>query len=404
MKWLSIIGIPDEGIENLSKAARKQFDAATVLVSSHRIFNLLENDSRERIVWENDFSLTLNQIIELKPEKVCILATGDPMFFGIGSTLVRHVDAGESEIIPSPSIFSLIRAKMMWAHTDCNAVSLHGRKLNSLIRFLGPGVKLVLLSHDGQTPQKVAKLLCSCGYASSQMTIFEHLGGQHEKISTTRASDFSLSDIADFNSIALNCNSHQPSVPTNRAAGIDDAFFNSDGVMTKKHIRALTLSSLAPGPKDLLWDIGAGAGTVAIEWLRSVEGTRAYAVEQNPKRIEYIQANTQALGTPELNIIDSTASSQTLKQLPDPDAVFIGGGSSDFELIDYCWQKLKPGGRLVINTVSINAEQNLMKALNSFGGNITRISLEHLQSLGSHQAWKPERAISHYYVTKGQSS
>ena len=403
MKWLSIIGVNEGGFGSWSNTAQRLFDQAEVLVSSERLFNLLDKDKRERIYWENDFSATLDQILKLRHQKVCILATGDPMFFGIGSTLSRHVSAQEIDVEPAPSVFSLICARLMWSQRDAVAVSLHGRELASLIRHLHPGAKIVVLSHDGQTPAKVARLLCDNGYSNSQLTVFEHLGGTLEKISTTSAAAFSLSDIPGFNSIALDCHCSQSKLPASRLPGLSDDYFEGDGVMTKKHIRALTISSLAPKPKDVLWDIGAGCGTIAIEWLRSVENTKAYAIEEKSERVNFIKQNAQNLGTPELDIIESAANQEILDSLAIPDAIFIGGGSSDFELIKYCWNKLKPSGRLVINSVSIDAEQNLIKALNEFGGELCHISLEHLQSLGQQQAWKPDRKISHYLVTKGTS-
>ncbi len=403
MKWLSIIGVGEDGFEQLSKPAQALLEQAEILVSSHRIFDLLDDHEKEQITWGNSFAETIEKIMALKPRKVCILATGDPMFFGIGNTLTRYINADETEIVPSPSIFSLICAKLMWSQREAVAVSLHGRELNSLLRFLHPGAKLVLLSHDGQTPKKVAELLCHVGYEKTKISIFEHLGSEQETISHTTADKFTLDSISGFNTIALQCNAEQSTIPTSRNPGLADHYFTSDGVMTKKHVRALTLSSLAPKPGEILWDIGAGSGTIAIEWLRSVEGTKAYAVEKLPERINYIRQNANKLGTPELTIIESVADSQTLEKLPEPDAIFIGGGSSDYELISYCWGRLKPNGRLVINSVSVDAEQNLLKAIKKFGGELSRIAIEHLQSLGQQQAWKPERTISHYYAQKGQS-
>ena len=403
MKWLSIIGVGEDGFDQLSKPARVLLEQAEVLVSSQRIFDLLGEHDKEQITWGNNFSETVEKIIALKPRKVCILATGDPMFFGIGSTLTRYVNADETEIVPSPSIFSLICAKLMWSQRDAVAVSLHGREINSLLRFLHPGANLVLLSHDEQTPKKVAELLCDSGYAKTKMHVFEHLGGKQETISQTTADEFAVDNISGLNTIALQCNAEQPITPVSRTPGLADHYFSSDGVMTKKHVRALTLSSLAPQPGEILWDVGAGSGTIAIEWLRSVEGSKAYAIEQLPERIDYIRQNANKLGTPELHIIESVADPQMLENLPAPDAIFIGGGSSNYKLISYCWDRLKPNGRLVINSVSVNAEQNLLKAAKEFGGEINRIAVEHLQSLGQQQAWKPERTISHYYVQKGHS-
>ncbi len=403
MKWLSIIGVGEDGFDRLSKPARALLEQAEVLVSSQRIFNLLGDCDKERITWSNNFSETVEKILALKPRKVCILATGDPMFFGIGSTLTRYVSADETDVVPSLSIFSLICAKMMWSQSDAVAISLHGREINSLLRFLHPAAKLVLLSHDNQTPKKVAELLCHVGYEKSKMQVFEHLDGEQETISQTTTDEFALDNISGFNTIALECNAEQAKLPVSRIPGLADHYFSSDGVMTKQHVRALTLCSLAPKSGETLWDVGAGSGTIAIEWLRSVEGTKAYAIEQLPERIDYIHQNANKLGTPELNIIESVADSQTLRKLPEPDAIFIGGGSSDYELIHYCWERLKPNGRLVINSVSVDAEQNLLRAVKEFGGELSRIAVEHLQSLGKQQAWKPERTISHYYVLKGQS-
>ena len=400
MKWLSIVGVGEDGFDRLSEPAKHLVEQAEVLVSSQRIFDLLGHHNKEQLTWGGNFSATVKKIISLKPRKVCILATGDPMFFGIGSTLTRYVNADETEVVPLTSVFSLICAKLMWSQREAVAVSLHGREINSLLRFLHPGAKLVLLSYDEKTPEQVAELLCQTGYAKSKLHILEHLGGKKETISQTTADEFALTNISGFNTIALECIAERPTLPISRTPGLADHYFSSDGVMTKKHVRALTVSSLAPKPGEILWDLGAGSGTIAIEWLRCVERTKAYAIEQLPERIEYIRQNANSLGTPELNIIESVANPQNLANLPEPDAIFIGGGSSDYELIRYCWDRLKPNGRLVINSVSVDAELNLLKAVKEFGGGLSRIAIEHLQALGKQQAWKPERTISHYYVQK----
>ena len=278
-------------------------------------------------------------------------------------------------------------------------LSLHGRPLDALRLHLAPQRRALLLSEDGATPRQVARLLTGLGWGPSRLTVFEHLGGSGEAMLSDEAQRWGERQTADLNTIALECRAGSAARPLSRVAGLPDDAFEHDGQLTKREMRAITLANLAPLPGESLWDIGAGCGSVAIEWLRACEGGAAVAIERAPARAAMIARNAAALGVPELKIVVGAAP-QALAELDPPDAIFVGGGIGEPELLPALWNALRPGGRLVANVVSIAGERVLLDWQARCGGMLTRIAVSHAAPLGTQQAWRPLLAVMQLAATK----
>ncbi len=398
-KWLSIIGVGEDGIEALPPATRSLIEAADILVGGKRHLAMAGVDARPRIIWATPLSATLDEIVSHKHKRVCVLATGDPSWFGIANTLLKRVPIDEITIVPSPSAFSLVCARLGWAlnHVDC--LTLHGRPLELLHAALAPKARILILSNDGTTPEAVADTLCDRGFGASKMTVFEHMGGKKERRVEAAAEDWDAPDIADFNTIAVECiagknASIRPGIP-----GLPDDAFIHDGQLTKREVRAITLANLAPFPGALLWDVGAGCGSVAIEWMRAARNSRAIAFEQNQTRLQMIADNANGLGTPFLEIISGTAP-ECLENADAPDAIFIGGGITTPGLFDHCWNVLSAQGRLVANAVTLEGEARLNELSHVHGGELTQISISRAQPIGQYRSWRPFRPVTQWSVLK----
>ena len=398
-KWLSIVGIGEDGMEALPPATRSLIEAADILVGGKRHLAMAGVDARPRITWATPLSATLDEIISHKNKRVCVLATGDPLWFGIANSLVKHVPIDEMTILPSLSAFSLVCARLGWALNQVDCLTLHGRPLELLHSALAPKARILILSHDRTTPEAVADMLCDRGFGTSKMTVLEHMGGTTERRVEAAAEDWDAPDIADFNTIAVECvagtnASIRPGTP-----GLPDDAFIHDGQLTKREVRAITLANLAPFPGALLWDVGAGCGSVAIEWMRAATNTRAIVFEQNQNRLQMIADNANALGTPFLEIVSGTAPG-CLENASAPDAIFIGGGITTPGLFEYCWQALSGQGRLVANAVTLEGEARLNELSRDHGGELTRISISRAQSIGQYRGWRPFRPVTQWSVTK----
>jgi precorrin-6Y C5,15-methyltransferase (decarboxylating) len=313
--------------------------------------------------------------------------------------LARHFPRDEMTVLPQPSAFSLAVARLGWALADCACLSLHSRPLDSLRLHLAPGRRLLLLSEDGATPRRVARLLAETGWGRSRLTVFEHLGGDREASQGDLAEAWGERLTTDLNTIALECETGPDARPLSRLAGLPDDAFEHDGQLTKREVRAATLASLAPLPGELLWDIGAGCGSIGIEWLRATENCTAVAVERDPARAAVIARNAAALGVPGLEIILGEAP-ETLPEQSPPDAIFVGGGIGDPGLLPALWARLRPDGRLVANAVSIEGERTLLDWQARHGGSLSRIAVSRAEPLGRHQAWRPMLPVIQLAVTK----
>ncbi|MCF8466354.1 MAG: precorrin-6y C5,15-methyltransferase (decarboxylating) subunit CbiE [Sneathiella sp.] len=397
--WLSIVGIGEDGLEALSPAARKAIDEATLLVGGERHLAMLPKDGRERKTWPSPLMILVNEIMTRRGEKICILATGDPMHFGIGVTFAKRLPAEEMAIFPALSAFTLAAARLGWDLARAECITLHGRPLELLITHLAPNAKILALSDSGKTPSDVAALLVSSGLGDSDMSILEHMGGRDEKRHRAPARDIVGQDFRDLNVIAIHCLADANSHIYTATPGLPDDAFHHDGQLTKREIRSATLAALAPFPGELLWDVGAGSGSIAIEWMRCHPANRAVAVEPRDDRLALIEANRKKLGVPQLKIANGKAP-EALTGLDAPDAVFIGGGLSCDGIFDACWTALKPGGRLVANSVTMEGEQQLFHLYETRGGTLTRLNIARAEKIGGFTSWKPFRQVTQLRLVK----
>ncbi|HEV2336031.1 MAG TPA: precorrin-6y C5,15-methyltransferase (decarboxylating) subunit CbiE [Stellaceae bacterium] len=402
-RWLSVIGIGEDGLPGLSPAARALVETAETLVGGARHLAMVPPGAAERLVWRGPLGLTIADIEARRGTRVAVLASGDPLWYGVAVILLRHFRREEMTILPRPSAFSLAAARLGWALPECTLLSLHARPLETLRLHLAPGRRCLILSEDGTTPRRVASLLAASGWGPSRISVFEHLGGAREALLDGTAQDWGGREAADLNTIALECVLSPGARAYSRLAGLPDDAFEHDGQLTKREVRAITLARLAPQPGESMWDIGAGSGAIAIEWLRASEGGAALAIEQNPERAARIARNAATLGVPGLHII-AGAAPQALAHVPAelarPDAIFAGGGIAAAGLLPALWAALRPGGRLVANAVSLEGECALLAWQAEQGGELSRIALSHLEPLGRRHAWRPQLPATQLAATK----
>ncbi|MGY2442289.1 precorrin-6y C5,15-methyltransferase (decarboxylating) subunit CbiE [Pseudomonas sp. SDO52101_S400] len=390
--WLTVVGIAEDGFNGLGKNARRALLSASRIVGAQRQLDLLPVCIRgERQLWPSPFSLA--PVLERRGEAVCVLASGDPMFYGVGATLARQVPGAEMLVLPAPSSCSLAAARLGWPLQDVAVLSLVARPLAALNGQLSCGVRLLLLSNDGQSPAAVAELLRERGFGASRLSVLEHLGGSAERRIDGTANDWNDPVIADLNVIAIECLADPQTPRLSRLAGLPDSAFQHDGQLTKRDVRAITLARLAPTPGELLWDVGAGSGSIGIEWMRAHPSCRALAIEADEGRQQLIEHNRDALGVPGLQLIRGSAP-QALAGLERPDAIFIGGGVTREGVLDTCWAQLKPGGRLVANAVTLQSEMTLMSWRERHGGELTRIHIAQAQPLGEFDTWRQALPIT----------
>lgn len=390
--WLTVVGIGEDGFKGLGKNARRALMGASRIIGGQRQLDLLPVCIRgERQLWPSPFSLA--PVLERCGEAVCVLASGDPMFYGVGASLARQVPGAEMLVLPAPSSCSLAAARLGWPLQDVSVLSLVARPLAALNSQLSSGVRLLLLSNDGQSPAAVAALLRERGFGASRLSVLEHLGGNAERRIDGTANDWNDPRVADLNVIAIECLADPQTPRLSRLAGLPDSAFRHDGQLTKRDVRAITLARLAPTPGDLLWDVGAGSGSIGIEWMRAHPSCRALAIEADDGRQQLIEHNRDALGVPGLQLIRGSAP-QALAGLERPDAIFIGGGVTREGVLDTCWEQLKPGGRLVANAVTLQSEMTLMNWRERHGGELTRIHIAQAQPLGEFDTWRQALPIT----------
>lgn len=398
--WLSIVGLGEDGLDGVSSPGRILIDQAEVLVGAARHLAMAPADHpAERLQWSSPLDDTIAEILERRSRRVCILATGDPLWYGIGATLAGVLEASEMTVIPSPSAFSLACANLVWplAETDC--FTLHGRPLDSLRLHLAPGARLVMLATDGDSPAQIAALLRDAGYGASPITVFEHMGGTDERRLEGIAESWDRPATAAFNTVAVECRAGADAAARPRGPGLPDDAYENDGQLTKRETRAVTLAALAPLPGQRLWDVGAGCGSIAIEWLRAGRNVAAIAIERDRSRCAMIARNASGLGVPSLDIVNGTAP-DALADLPAPDAVFIGGGCANQGLIEACWDALEKAGCLVVNVVTVEGEAMIAAWRDRIGGDLTRISISRTKSLGDMSGWYSLAPVTQWVVTK----
>jgi precorrin-6Y C5,15-methyltransferase (decarboxylating) len=399
-RWLSIIGIGEDGVAGLSSAALTLIAQASLVVGGKRHFDLLGDRVRgERMAWPSPMQDAFPRIFALRGSPVAVVATGDPFFYGVGSVLAQQAPAHEMLCLPGISAFSLAANRLGWALQDCALVTLHGRALERVVPALQPNRRILALSWDGTTPRLLAELLVRHGFGETRMIVCEAMGGPHERLRTALAREIDFDEIAPLNLVALEI----PAVPGARviplAPGLPDDWFEHDGQLTRREIRAVTVSALGPRQGELLWDIGAGSGSVGIEWMLTDPANRTIAIERNALRAGRIARNAASLGVPDLQILQGSAPA-VFEDLPPPDAVFVGGGATGEGLIDAVWSRLRGGGRLVVNGVTIETQAELIPRFRLWGGSLTEIRISHADPVGGFHGMRPAMPVTQWAVTK----
>ncbi len=397
--FLSILGIGEDGIAGLAETARDLLRRAALVIGGARHLSLADPlITGERMVWPSPIAAAVPAILARRPDPVVALASGDPFCFGVGTMLAAAVPAGEWLCLPAPSSFSLACARLGWSLQDVATISFCGRPVEALAPLLHPGTRVLALSADATTPARVAALMAVQGFGPSRITVLEALGGPRERIREATASGFALADIQALNLLAIEVKAGAEAriLPL---SGLEDDAFQHDGQITRQEIRAVTLAALAPRRGALLWDIGAGSGSIAIEWLLRHNSNRAIGIERNAERLARAAANATRLGVPSLHLVQGSAPA-ALDGLPAPDAVFIGGGAQAEGVMETGWTALRPGGRMVINAVTIETEALLFVAWRRLGGTLTRIGVERLDAIGSMHGFRPGMTITQWAATK----
>ncbi len=399
-RWLSVVGLGEDGWNGLAPAARALIEGAELVAGGARHLALVpERPGQQRFVWPSPLVEAWPVLLARRGRPVCVLASGDPSWYGIGATLARRVPAEEMRVLPGVSAFSLAAARLGWPLQDCVCLSVHGRPLERVIPHLVPGARLLMLSWDGTTPARLAALATARSFGASRLTVLEAMGGPRERRREARADAWTEARVEDLNTVALECAAERGARVLPRTPGLPEDWFAHDGQITKREVRALTLSWLAPRRGELLWDVGAGSGSIGIEWLLADPANRAIAVEPRADRAERIPVNAAALGVPGLELVRGAAPGALAGLLP-PDAVFIGGGLTVPGVLDACWAALAPGGRLVANAVTLESEAFLVGAQSRLGGQLSRIAVSRAEPLGGFLGWRPLMPVTLWRVEK----
>ncbi|WP_020666835.1 precorrin-6y C5,15-methyltransferase (decarboxylating) subunit CbiE [Amycolatopsis nigrescens] len=396
---ITVVGIGADGWAGLGEPAMAAVTEAEVLFGGARQLDLVPAGP-VKLSWPSPLLPNLDSLFDAHAgRRVCVLASGDPLVSGIGSTLVRRFGAQRVRILPAVSSPSLAMARLGWPAESAEVISLVGRDVHRVNRALAPDARLILLSSDASTPAAVAALLTAQGFGASSLTVLEELGGPAERLVRGTAADWAHRDLAALNVLAVECRAGRDAAPRPPVPGLPDDAFEHDGQLTKRDLRAAALARLGPFPGQLLWDVGAGAGSVAVEWSRAHPRNRAVAVERAPERAAAIRRNADRLGVPDLRVVTGSAP-DALAGLPAPDAVFIGGGLTVPGVLDACLAALGRGGRLVAHGVTVESEQALAAGYGEHGGELIRIAVEQAAPLGGFTGWKPARTVTQWSMTR----
>ena len=398
-RWLTILGIGEDGADSLSPAARGHVEAAALVVGGARHLALADGLIRgERLAWPSPMEDAVPAILARRPTPVVALASGDPYCYGVGALLARHVPVAETLCLPLPSAFAMACARLGWSRQDCAAISFCGRPIEALLPLLQPGARVLALSADAGTPAAVAAYLSAHGFGGSTLHVLEALGGPYEQIRTGLAAH-GLDGAHPLNTLAIEVVADAGARVLPLSAGLPDDAFEHDGQITKSEVRAVTLSALAPRRGELLWDVGCGSGSIGIEWMLRHSANRAVGIDEHPGRAARAARNAASLGVPDLRVVHGLAPA-ALAGLPRPDAVFIGGGAHEPGVLDAAWQALPPDGRLVANAVTIETEVALLAARARLGGTLTRLSVERLDAIGTMHGYRPAMTVTQFVVVK----
>ena len=395
--WLNVIGFGEDGVFGLSPSARAAIVSSGAIVATSRFHSMVNHDTAERIVWPSPFDVMVRRLVSLKPKNPVVLVTGDPLWYSAGARLTRLLPPDEIIFHPHLSSFQYAACRLGWSLADCETLTVHGRAATQIIPHFCPSNRLLVLGHSRSTPKTISSLLCENGFGDSRMTVFAHLGGDNERRFDGLAKSW-RHRVPDFHILAIECQKNP--VSWYPRVGLPDSAFLHDGQLTKREVRAMTLMNLSPYPDAVLWDIGAGCGSVGIEWMRSSRGAVAVAIEKNPKRAGYIRRNSKRLGVEKIQIIESSAPGCLGKKIPEPDAIFIGGGLLTRDLFKKCWSRLRLGGRLVVNVVTIESENFLVDLRSRHGGELVRLGVSRCESLGGMSGYRPLMPVTQWSVTK----
>jgi precorrin-6Y C5,15-methyltransferase (decarboxylating) len=398
-RWLGLVGIGEDGLDGLVPAARELIAQAEFVVGGKRHLALVGSLKVETMTWPSPIEHALDAIEAHRGRSVCVLASGDPFFFGVGAMLMRRFPANQMISIPTPSAFALAASRLGWSQQDCALLTLHGRPLEAIIPHLQPNARIIALSWDEATPAKLAALLTARGMGRSRLTICEAMGGPNERTRTTEAQDFALDNVAALNTIALEVAAEHGARVVPRAAGLPDDWFEHDGQITKREIRAMTLSSLAPRRGELLWDVGSGSGSVAIEWMLAHPTNKAVAIEVRHNRAERIARNALSFGVPGLSVVAGEAP-HVFADLAAPDAIFIGGGASAPGMMARAYDALNEGGRLVVNAVTLETQAACIDWRARWGGELTQIAVAYAEPIGRYSGWRAAMPIVQWRLIK----
>ena len=390
--WLHIVGIGEDGLDGLVPAARSVVEAAEIIIGGDRHHDLSAAVEAERVAWPSPFDALIDVLNGYRGKRVVVLATGDPLWFSVGARIGREIDPSEITYHPQLSAFQLAAARMGWSLADVETLTVHGRPVEQMIAFIQP-----VLTTGAQTPAQSASFLTERGFGGSRMSVLAAMGGENE-LRFDGVSESWDHEVPAFNTLAVECVAAPDAALLPRVPGLADALFVSDGTMTKQEVRAATVAKLMPMRGALLWDIGTGCGSVAIEWMRAARYARAIGIEPRADRRAMAATNALALGAPKLEILDGTVPA-ALDGLEAPDAIFIGGGLSA-ETFDAAWAALRPLGRMVANAVTLESEAVLTQLHAEHGGELVRIIVQRAEPVGRMTGWRPSMPVTQWNLVK----
>ncbi|GAA5078702.1 precorrin-6y C5,15-methyltransferase (decarboxylating) subunit CbiE [Nocardia iowensis] len=413
MSWsgppVVVAGIGADGWDGLGRSAREAIASAEVIFGSARQLALVPEQvsAGERVTWPSPLLPALPGLFErYAGARACVLASGDPMFYGIGVTLARLLGAGSLRVLPQPSSASLACARLGWGVAETPVVSVVGRALETVLPELVHGRRVLVLSADQHTPARLSELLSRNGFGDSALTVLEQLGGPAERIEAGMAKQWQRPPGDPLNILAIECVADAGQIRATRLPGLPDELFSGDGQLTKHEVRALTLAALAPAPGELLWDIGGGSGSIAIEWCRTHPSCRAITFERLEHRRRHIADNAAALGVPHIDVRGEAraelgrAAQADGAEVAPPDAIFVGGGLTQDGLLETCWSQLRHGGRLVVNAVTAESESLLLSWASAHGGGLRKFQIYRAEALGSFTTWRPQLPVTQWSVVK----
>ncbi|MEL7152333.1 MAG: precorrin-6y C5,15-methyltransferase (decarboxylating) subunit CbiE [Pseudomonadota bacterium] len=407
--WLHIVGIGEDGVAGLSARAREVLEQAETIIGGERHHALADGVDAERLSWPHPFDSLIDEITARRGSRLVILATGDPLWYSVGARIATAIPAQEICFHPQLSAFQWAAARMGWSLADVETVTAHGRPAAQVIPYFWPNARILALTAGAETPGEIARLLDARGFGASELTVFGSLGGEAETRHQGTAAEWALSDPVEhlpaFNTMAVHCLG-APNLRHGRLPGLPDDAFQHDGMLTKRAVRSVTLSRLMPARGEVLWDIGTGCGSVAIEWIRAARDAVAVGFEHHAERLAMARNNADALGTPRLCLVDGRvpdafnaipAPTGTQTDLRKPNAIFIGGGLTE-DLAEHCLKLLPANGRLVANAVTLDSEAALSALQARHGGDLTRLGVQHAQPVGRLRGWKPAMTVTQWAI------